>query len=256
MSEQKQYHLKAEIREITGKKVKKLRLRGLIPAVLYGRDIKPEALTVTKNEFEKVYKEAGTASLVDLEVENKAPVKVITHEPQLDPVKDEPLHIDFYKVRMDEKIKTEIPLEFTGESKAVEQLDGSLVTNRDNIEVECLPADLIPALIVDISTLKTFEDSITVGSLKVPPEIEVLTDKDEVIASVEPPRSDEELAELEESAAEEEKEAMEQMEAEAEAEKAEGEESLEGEGKEEAAEAEGKVPSPPPAEAPREQENK
>lgn len=251
---QKQHQLKAKIREVTGKKVKKLRSEGLIPAVLYGHDIKPAVLTVVKSEFEKVFKEAGTASLVDLEIENKAPVKVITHEPQLDPVRDEPIHIDFYKVRMDKKIKTEIPLEFTGKSEAVEQLDGSLVTNRDNIEIECFPTDLIPSLEVDISTLKTFEDSITVGSLKVPSEIEILTDKDEVITFVEPPRSEEELAELETpTAAEEEKEAIEKMEAEAGAEKAEGEETAEGE---EGAKVEGGAPPRPQAEAPQEQENK
>jgi large subunit ribosomal protein L25 len=124
---------------------------------------------------------------------------------------------------MDEKIKTEIPLEFVGESEAVEQLDGSLVTNRDNVEVECLPADLVSEIQVNISELKTFEDSISVKDLAIPQGIEVLTDSEEVIAVVEPPRSEEELAELEESAAEEEKEAIEQMGAEAEGEEAESE---------------------------------
>jgi large subunit ribosomal protein L25 len=212
-----EFHLKTKIRDITGKKVKQLRSQGLIPAVLYGHGIKPENLAVAKNDFKKIFAEAGTSSLITLETEGKAPVKVLVHEPQVNPVSDEPIHIDFYKVRMDEKIKTEIPLEFVGESEAVKQLDGSLVTNRDNIEIECLPTDLIPSIEVDISTLKTFEDQISVKDIKVPEKIEVLTDKDEVIAFVEPPRSEEELAELETpTAAEEEKEAIEQMETEAE----------------------------------------
>jgi large subunit ribosomal protein L25 len=217
-----EFHLKTKIRDITGKKVKQLRSQGLIPAVLYGHGIKPENLAVAKNDFKKIFAEAGTSSLITLEIEEKAPVKVLAHEPQVNPVSDEPIHIDFYKVRMDEKIKTEIPLEFVGESEAVKQLDGSLVTNRDNIEIECLPTDLVPSIEVDISALKTFEDQICVKDIKVPEKIEVLTDKDEVIAFVEPPRSEEELAELETpTAAEEEKEAIEQMEAEAE--KPEGE---------------------------------
>jgi large subunit ribosomal protein L25 len=212
-----EFHLKTKIRDITGKKVKRLRSQGLIPAVLYGHGIKPENLAVAKNDLKKIFAEAGTSSLITLETEGKAPVKVLAHEPQFNQVSDEPIHIDFYKVRMDEKIKTEIPLEFVGESEAVKQLDGSLVTNRDNIEIECLPTDLIPSIEVDISTLKTFEDQISVKDIKVPEKIEVLTDKDEVIAFVEPPRSEEELAELETpTAAEEEKEAIEQMEAEAE----------------------------------------
>lgn len=223
MNNQKQYQLRASDRTTTGKKVKALRSAGNIPAVLYGHGAKPQNISVNRIEFTKIFEDAGTSSLIDLKIEDSAPVKVLSHEPQVDPVRDAPLHVDFYRVRMDEKIKTEIPLEFTGESEAVEQLDGSLVTNRDNVEVECLPADLVSEIQVNIAVLKTFEDTISVKDLKVPQGIEILTDPDEVVALVEPPRSEEELAELEESAAEAEKEAIEQMEAEAGAEKAEGE---------------------------------
>lgn len=223
MTEQKTHALKARERGVTGKKVKTLRLKGIVPAVVYGRDAKPQNISLAANEFTKIYSEAGTSSLVDLTIDNAAPIKVLTHEPQLDPVKNVPIHIDFYKVRMDEKIKTEIPLEFIGASEAVEQLDGSLVTNRDSVEVECLPSDLVSEIKVDITPLKTFEDNITISDLKVPAGIEILNDSEEVVALVEPPRSEEELAELEESAVEEEKEAIEQMEAEEGVEKAEEE---------------------------------
>jgi len=223
MNEQKTYTLRAEKREIIGKKVKTLREKGLIPAVIYGHDTKPQNISLYVNEFAKTYSEAGTSSLVDLSVDSSPAVKVLTREPQLDPVKNTPIHIDFYKVRMDKKIKTEIPLEFIGTSEAVEQLDGSLVTNRDSIEVECLPADLVPEIKIDISSLKSFEENITISDIKVPSGIEVLNDPEEVVALVEPPRSEEELAELEESAAEEEKEAIEQMEAEGGVEKVEEE---------------------------------
>lgn len=135
---------------------------------------------------------------------------------------------------MDEKIKTEIPLEFIGVSDAVETLDGSFVTNRDSIEIECLPTDLVSEVTIDLSVLKTFEDQVTVKDLKLPSTIEVLTDLEEVICFVEEPRSEEELAELEEtSAAEQEAEAIEQMTAEGEGEKAEGEEEAEPKAKEE-----------------------
>ncbi len=224
MTEQKSYKICAKEREITGKKVKKLRKNGEIPAVIYGRGQKPQSLTLNSIEFSKIYGEAGSSSLIDLSISDKPAVKVLSHEPDLNPVTGASIHVDFYRVRMDEKIKTEIPLEFIGESEAVTQLDGSLVTNRDNVEVECLPADLIPNIEVDISTLKTFEDSICVKDLKVPTALEVITDAEEVVASVEEPRSEEELAELEESAADEEKEALEKMEEEAKAETVEGEE--------------------------------
>jgi large subunit ribosomal protein L25 len=130
---------------------------------------------------------------------------------------------------MDEKIKTEIPLTFVGESDAVANLDGTLITNRDEVEVECLPADLVSEITIDISALKTFEDQITVADIKLPNAVEILVEPEEVICFVEEPRSEEEMAELEESAADQEKEAIEQMEAE----KKESDETEEGETEEE-----------------------
>lgn len=232
MNEQKNYILSISERVITGKKVKNLRKEGLIPAVMYGHDTEPMAMTVERKAFDKIFNEAGTSALIELKINDKSPVKVLSHEPQIDPVSNQTLHVDFYKVRMDEKIKTEIPLEFIGESEAVTTLDGSLVTNRDSVEVECLPNDLISQIEVDLSALKTFENSITVADLNVPAGIEVLTEPEEVIAIVEEPRSEEELAELEEtSAAEEEAEAIEKMGVEAGAE-TEDKTEVEGEGKE------------------------
>jgi len=246
MNSQEKILLKALAREIVGKKTKNLRKNGFIPAVVYGHGGEPQSLSISKKDFEKAFADAGTSTLIDLEIEGKGSVKVLAHEPQINPVTDEPVHVDFYRVKMDKKIKTEIPLEFVGESEAVAHQDGSLVTNRDSIEVECLPGDLVSEIKVDISVLKTFEQSITVKDLNIPPTIEVLNDPEEVIALVEAPRSEEELAELEEPvAAEEEKEALEKMEAEAGAEKAEGAEEGEESAAPEAADAKAPVPSEP-----------
>lgn len=211
MVEQKKISLQAATRSVTGKKVKSLRNSGVIPAIVYGHKRNPEALSIKKTEFVKAYGEAGTSTLIDLKIDDSSSIKVLAHEPQLDPVRDEPIHVDFYQVRMDEKIKTEIPLEFIGTSEAVETQDGTLITNRDNVEVECLPTDLVSSIEVDLSALKTFEDQITVASIKVPQGIEILTEPEEVIAFAEEPRSEEEMAELEESAADQEKEAIEQI---------------------------------------------
>ncbi len=226
MNKQKTYSLLASKRSITGKKVKRIRSDGKIPGILYGKGKDPEPISVDKLKFERVFSEAGTSALIDLSIDSGTPIKVLSHEPQLDPVSGKAIHIDFYRIKMDEKIRTEIPLNFIGESEAVEQLEGSLVTNKDAVEVECLPADLIAEINIDISPLKTFDDVIKISDLKVPDGIEILHDPEEIIALVEEPRSEEELAELEEtSAEEEEKEALEKMgtEAEAETEKSEEE---------------------------------
>lgn len=242
MNKQKTYTLSAVKRETIGKKVKNIRAEGMMPAVLYGNKTEAEVISIPLVNFEKTFDEAGTSSLIDLTIDSGKPIKVLSHEPQNDPVSGKPIHVDFYRVRMDEKIKTEIPLNFLGESEAVEQLEGSLVTNKDAVDVECLPADLVSEITVDISLLKTFEDTIKISDLNVPDSIEVLHEEDEVIALVEEPRSEEELAELEDTSAEdEEKEALEKMGAEAEA-KEESEEGETAEGEKPQEEDQGQTP--------------
>jgi len=202
------FSLKALPREILGKKVKLLRQAGQIPAVIYGGKGSPVSITLDKKEFEKVYGDAGSSSLIEVDLGGKKE-NVLAQEPQNDPVTDRILHVDFIRVRMDEKIKTEIPLHFVGESKAVEQDSGTLVTPRDSIEVECLPGDLVHEIEIDLGTLKDFESQIKTSNITAPAGIEILTNPDDVIALVEPPRSEEELAELEKPTAEQEAEAVE-----------------------------------------------
>lgn len=214
--------LKAKIRKITGKKTKTLRVEGQIPIVLYGHGFKAENLGVVKNIFVKVFAKAGSSNLVDLEIDKQKPVKVLIQDIQTDPISDEIIHADLYRVRKDRKLRTQIPLHFTGKSRAVADKEGNLITHKDSIEVEVLPDDLIDEIKVDISPLKTFEDMIKVADLEIPPTIEVLDDKNEIIANVTPPRSEEELEALEEEVEED----VEAVEVEKEK-KVEGEEAVE-----------------------------
>jgi len=178
-------------------KPRELRRQGLIPAIVYGNDYKNQRIALDQTSFLRIFKEAGTSNLIELEVEGETPVKTLIQETQIDPLHSSILHIDFFKVNMKEKIHADIPLIFVGDSKAVIENEGTLITPKASIEVECLPADLIPELEVDISILDDFEKDIRVSDLKVPAGVEILDEEDEVIAHVEEPRSDEELAELE-----------------------------------------------------------
>ncbi len=212
--------LKAQKRDIVGKKVNKLRQQGKIPAVLYGQGKVGENLTLDHNEFIKAYKQAGGSTLVDLKIDDKNPIKILIHEPQYNPVTDKAIHVDLYKIKMDEEITTQIPLEFIGESLAVKEQEGNLIKNKDAVEVKCLPGDLIPNIEVDITILKTFDDTIHIKDLKVSDTIKIQDNPEETVAVVNPPISEEELEAMEkESAADEEKEEIEKMETEAEAEK-------------------------------------
>jgi len=216
--------LKAQQREITGKKVDQLRQKDLIPAVLYGQGLENSNLTVIKNEFLKVYNQVGASSLIDLVINEKQPVKILIQDIQKDPSTDEIIHIDLYQIKEGKKITTSVQLDFLNEAPAVKELGGILVKNIDEIEIECLPKDLekTDEIKVDLSVLKTFNDIIHISDIKLPEEIKVLQSPDEVIALVTPPKEEEVV---EEKPAEEIAEGEEGEEKPAEAgEKAEGEE--------------------------------
>lgn len=181
------------------KKPNQLRREGLIPAVVYGNDFDNVSIGLEKIPFMKLFKEAGSSNLIDLKIGDGKNFKTLIQDIQLDPITNEILHVDLFKVNMKEKIHAEIPLRFIGDSTAVIEQEGTLITPKTSIEVECLPADLIPELEIDISVLDDFEKDIRVSNLAVPTGVEILDDPEEVIAHVEEPRSEEELAALEEA---------------------------------------------------------
>jgi large subunit ribosomal protein L25 len=167
--------LKADKRTIKGKKVKNLRKQGLLPANIYGKDIKSETIQMPIKEFDNVYKKAGETGLIDL-VLNETKIPVITHLVQIDPVSQEPLHVDFYKVNLKEKIKANVPLFVVNESPAVKDKVGVLLTLLTEVEVEALPAEIPDKISVDISSLKEIDQTIKVTDLKTEKGIAILTD--------------------------------------------------------------------------------
>ena len=192
-------NLKSKIREDVGSsdKLNSFRKKGMIPAVMYGRKINPQNIWVKYLEFSKTYDEAGENTVIELEIGDKK-VNVLIHDIQIDPITGKFSHIDFFQVRMDEKIETNIPLEFIGESLAIKELGGMLVKSLDEIKVSCLPSDLPSEIIVDISKIKTFDDHIKIKDLNISEKVKVLDDKDVVVALVEEPRTEEEMASLDE----------------------------------------------------------
>lgn len=212
----------AEIRKDIGKNLKALREKGLIPAIVYGQGQDNIAIQLDYQKFKKVFEQAGESTILKLKIQMpnaKEEIKnVLIHDIAKDPVSDEFIHVDFYQVRMDKVITTEVPLVFDGEAPAVKNLEGVLIKNIIEVEVEALPKDLPHEIKVDISVLETFDDHIKINDLKLPQGVKVKIDSEEVIASVKPPRTEEELAELEEKP--EEKEVVEE-------EEKEGEESAE-----------------------------
>lgn len=159
----------------------------LIPAVIYGKGIETRSLKLKRGDFEKVFRTAGESNLIELDFGQGA-VKVLVKDIQRDVLKNFVTHVDFYQVNMSEKIKTEIPLHFIGEAKAIKELGGTLIKDMDSIEVECLPGDLVDHIDVDISVLNTFEDAIRQNDLTLPKGLVLVSDTNEMIAAVREPK--------------------------------------------------------------------
>lgn len=189
--------LQAIVRE-AGKGLQTLRNGGSMPAVLYGHDIKPQEIAVDSREFTRAYKAAGENTILSLSIGGGKPVNVLIKEAQLHPMTNRFTHADFFQVRMDEEIEANIPLEFEGESPAVREAGGILVKALDEVEVSALPANLPHSIAVDLSKLATFDDVIKVGDLAVSEKVRINADPETVVALVEAPRSEEELAKLDE----------------------------------------------------------
>ncbi len=204
------FNLQAKTRKTFGKKVNKLREAGQVPAVMYGPETEPVALAVDYVELEKVYNEAGESTLINLKIDDKEEVPVLIHDVSYHPVYEKIDHVDFYKIKYGQKLTANVELNFVGESRAVRELGGILVTNLEEVEVECLPRDLIGEIEVDLSQLKEIDDVIYVKDLKVPETIKILNDPEEVVASVTTAKMEEETpqeeAPAEESSQEEKKE--------------------------------------------------
>lgn len=172
-------------------KAKALLAQDIIPAVCYGKGEETTSLQMDYQSFRKIFRDGGGNTIVTLELDGKK-IPVLIHDVSYHPVTDRILHVDFIMVKMGEVITTEIPLEFVGMSLAVKDLSGTLVTYMNEIEVKCLPKDLVQHIEVDISVLEDFTSQITVADLKVPSTLEVLEDGEELVASVAPPRAEEE----------------------------------------------------------------
>lgn len=188
--------LAAASRILVGKKAQQLRRRQRIPGVVYGHGLTNQNVEVDRGAFQKIWRRAGSSSLVNLSVDEQPAVKVLIQSIQRHPTTADVDHVDFYRVRMSEKLQTEIELNFIGESPAVKEQGGILVRTMDKVKVECLPGDLVHVIDVDLSGLKTFDDRIHVSDLAVPTGITLLEKSDEVVASITPPRSEAELEAL------------------------------------------------------------
>lgn len=186
------YNFSVKKREVLGKGVKKLRENKLVPGVVYGSELK-DSISVEMDavKMQKLYDQAGESSLINLTIgEDKEPLEVLIKEVTYDPVLMTITHVDFYKIKRGQKIDATVELEFFGVSPAVKDLGGILIESLDEVEIHCLPKDLISEIKVDLSALKTFDDNIYVRDLNVPENVEIKNSPDDLVVTVNEPREE------------------------------------------------------------------
>lgn len=170
--------LQADVREISGRKVKSLRGSGIIPANIFGSDIESLAIQVQAKEFLKVFAEAGETGLIDVAISG-AKRPVLVHDVTYHPVSSLPIHIDFRQVNLKEEITANVPVEIIGESPAEKQGIGTVVQVVNELAVTALPDQLPQSFVVDISSLTEIDQAIMVSDLSY--------DKEHVTIDVENP---------------------------------------------------------------------
>lgn len=186
--------LNAEVRKVSGRKVKNLRKEGLLPGNISGKKTKSLAVQVVLKDFKPVFEKAGETGLVELKVGSEVK-PVLIHNLQVNPVTEAPVHVDFLQVDLKEKVEAGVPVELTGESPAEKQSIGTVVQYLNEVKVEALPADLPEKFEIDVSDLAEVDQAIYIKDLKIDKaKVEIKNAEDEIIVKVEPPQKEEVVA--------------------------------------------------------------
>jgi len=180
-----QLKLEVSKREITGKKVRFLRREGITPANLYGHGIDSIPLQVDTKHLEQMLTQAGKTSLVSLNIkDSKTPAKILIREVQKNPLTDELLHVDFYQVKMTEKITADVPILFVGEAPALKNKYTSLLRLIDSLPIEALPDALPHNFEVDLSSLEETNQAIYVKDIHFSEGVTFLGNLEQMIVKV------------------------------------------------------------------------
>ena len=180
--------LAAANRDVTGKAVNRLRKEGRLPAVVFGHGLDSSNVTVDTHDFELLRRRVGPNALIDLSVDGKKAKPVLVQHVQVHPVNRRPLHVDLFAVRMTEELTVDVPLVATGEAAAVTDLGGTMLHPTETVRVKALPDHLPQSIEYSVESLVDFDGSIKVSELTIPGDVTLLTDPEEIIATVQRPR--------------------------------------------------------------------
>jgi len=180
-----QIELKVTNREILGKKVRFLRRQGITPTHIFGHGIKSLAVQCDTTELKRVMAEAGKTRLINLKLDSeKRPRTAVIREVQIEPRTGQSLHVDFYQVKMEEKVKVEVPIVLVGEAPALKSKDNMLLHELNTLEIDCLPAKIPNSIELDITSLTEPEQAIRVEDIELDKEITVLNEPEQIVARI------------------------------------------------------------------------
>ena len=175
--------INAEKRNVTGKQVKALRRQGLLPGVIYGRHIEAFPIQMDAHDASLILDKLTASSLITIDVDGEK-FNVLMRDRQRDVIFGDLLHVDFLVVSLTEKLRATVELKLVGEAPVADNPEVVVTQVLNAIEIEALPQDLPEVIEVDISTLETVDDEITVADLDLGEDIAILTDPSETIVSV------------------------------------------------------------------------
>lgn len=175
--------LTVEKRDSAGAKAPALRRAGKVPGIVYGPHHKPTPVALDAREFAKVLKEAGESTIVALQGLG-TDVPTLIYSVDLDPISNEPHHVDFYAVTKGEKVEVAIPLAFTGEAPVAKVAGLNVVKVMHELSIEADPMSLPHEISVDLSSLAKADDQVRAGDLVLPAGVELVTDAEEVVVLV------------------------------------------------------------------------
>jgi large subunit ribosomal protein L25 len=181
-------------REAQGKANKRLRRQGIVPGVVYGKGEPSTNVQVDAKTFEVLYRAAGRTSVVQFRLPNGGrATSGFIKSVQRHPLSGRPLHVDYLLVDLTQEMEVDVPLVFFGEAPAVEETGGTLLHNLSNVRVKALPGDIPHEIQVNVGTLVSLDVAIHVADLTLDRDrVQVMTDGETLVATVVPPRVEEE----------------------------------------------------------------
>ncbi|MFC2039072.1 50S ribosomal protein L25 [Chloroflexota bacterium] len=177
--------LEAKSRDVFRKKVRFLRRQGLTPVNVIGHKVDPMSLQCDTKTLQQVLGQAGQTGLITMKIDNtKQPRNVMVREIQRDPLTRQLLHVDFYQVRMDVKVRVEVPIVTIGEAPALKMSENYLSHELNTLTIECLPEAMPNRIEVDVSTLEEADQTIHVQDINLDEELTILNTPDQLVVRI------------------------------------------------------------------------